>query len=190
MEQLKSLDSLVLREKEKYSDIPENWKLKPLCCLSNISEEEVYYAVAKGSLGLAFFRESYAFTLYLLNKKGEQIFSLKKRAGIFTNKTEIFDSSENLIGSVERHGPSKTHFQALDPGGKVLYDLEGPSVSPETFYIRKGGMTLGKISKRPARRMEEEKFRNNHFGIIFPLDAEIVEKGVLLGALFLMDLTF
>jgi hypothetical protein len=192
MEQLKSFDSLNLREKKKYSGVPENWKLRPVCCLSDVSDEEVYYAASEGGAvsDLTAFRKSHAFTLYLLNKKGEQIISFKKHAGLFSNKMEIFDASENLLGSVQKQSSSKTHLQILDGGGQVLYSVEGPSVNSEIFHIRKGIATLGKISKRPTRSAEEGVSRSDHFGIIFPFDADPAEKSVLLGALFLIDLTF
>lgn len=192
MEQLKSLDSLTLREKKKYAGIPPAWKLKPICCLSDISEEEVYYAASEGEAvsNLAAFRKAHAFTLYFLNKKGEQILSFKKHAGLFVNKMEVFDAAEDLLGSVQRNGSSKTHFQILDAGGQVLYEIEGPSANPEAFHIRKGDATVGKISKRPARIAEEGVSSNGHFGIVFPFAADTSEKSVLLGALFLIDLLF
>ncbi|OGX11796.1 MAG: hypothetical protein A2351_07145 [Omnitrophica bacterium RIFOXYB12_FULL_50_7] len=192
MEQLRSLDSLNLREKKKYSSIPESWKLKPVCCLSNSSDEEVYYAASEDGAGssLAVFHKYHAFTLYLFNKRGEQVLCFKKRSGLFTNKLEIFDASEDLLGSIQKQGSSKTRFQVLDVGGRVLYDIEGPSANPETLLIRKGDATVGKISRRPTRIPEEEVSRNDHFGIVFPFASDTVEKGVLLGALFLIDLTF
>ncbi len=192
MEQLKNLDSLNLREKKKYSGIPENWKLKPACCLSDAAEEELYYAVSEGGAAsdLAVFRKSHEFTLYLLNKKGEQVLYFKKHAGLFANKVEVFDASEDLLGSVQKHGPSKTHFQVLDAGGQVLYGIEGPPSNPETFHIRKGDATVGKFSKRPTRIAEEGVSSNDHFGIVFPFAADPAEKSVLLGALFLIDLSF
>jgi len=191
MERIRSLDSLNLREKNKYSGIPENWKLKPVCCLSDISEEEVYYAAAEGGAisQLDAFRKSHEFTLYLLNKKGEQILYFKKHAGLFANKLEIFDGSENLIGAVQKRGSSKANFQVLGVGGQAFYDIEGSSAHSEVFHIQKGGATVGRISKR-APTAEAGAPQNGHFGIVFPFDADTVEKEVLLGALFLIDLTF
>ena len=103
---------------------------------------------------------------------------------------EIFGASESLVGVVQKQGSSKTHFRVSDAGGQVLYGIESSSGNPETFYIRKGGATLGKISKRPTRIPEEGVSRNDHFGIVFPLAADTTEKGILLGALFLIELTF
>lgn len=192
MEQLKHLDSLSLREKKKYAGVPESWKLKPVCCLSDVSEAEVYYAVPEGGavVGMAVFRKVHSFTLYLLDVKGKEVLCFKKHAGLFANKMEVFDASEDPLGSVQKHGASRAHFQALDAAGKVLYDIEATSDFCEEFYIRESGVTVGRISRRPTRFAEEGVSRNDSFGIVFPLEADIAEKSVLLGALFLMDLLF
>jgi len=192
MEQLKSLDSLSVREKKKYSGIPESWKFKPACCLSDISEEEIYYAASEGGVvsDLAVFRKSNTFTLYLLNKKGEQILSFKKRAGIFSNKMEIFDGSVHRLGSIQKQRASKTHFSVFGIGGQVLYDIESLPENPETFHIQKGKANLGRISRKPTGASEEGISNNDHFGIVFPFAADTAEKAVLLGALFWIDLTF
>ena len=191
MKQLKHLDSLSLREKNKYAGIPEGWKLKPICCLSDVSEGEIYYAVPEGGTvaGMAALCKAHAFTFYLLDKKGEEILCFKKHAGLFANKMEVLDASEDLLGSVQKHGGSH-HFQVQDAGGEVLYDVVGSASSPEIFSIRRGNVTLGRISKRPTRFAEEGVSRNDHFGIVFPLEAETSEKSILLGALFLIDLLF
>lgn len=188
MEQMKFIDSLAIREKKKYLGVPENWKIRPVCCLSDISEEEVYYAALGGAaMGIGALSKVPSFTLYFLNRKGEEIFYFEKRSGLFSNKMEVFDAAENLTGSVQKQGGSRTAFQALDAGRRVLYDIEATSAAPEIFQIRKGSVTAGKISRRPTRIAEEGVFRNDHFGITFPLDAEIAEKSILLGVLFLID---
>jgi hypothetical protein len=196
MEQLEFLDSLNLREKKKYPEIPENWKRRPLCCISNISEEEIYYAFSelesdKGP-DWTILRPPHAFALYLLNKKGEQVLYFKKHIGLFADKVEIFNEPEDRLGSIRTQKSSKTkiQFQALDVGGRVLYGIEGRPEDLETFHILKGAVSVGKISKRPTPSVEEGISRKDHFGIIFPLDADTTEKGILLGALFLIDLSF
>jgi hypothetical protein len=192
MEQMSALDSLNLREKKKYSDVPESWKLKPLCCLSDVAEKEIYYAASEGGAvsKMAVFHKSPDFAIYLLNKKGEQILSFKKHAGIFANKLEVFDMSENLVGTIQTHGSSKACFQVLGPGGQALYDIEGPLANSEIFHILKGGARVGRISKRPISTAEAGDSQCNHFGIVFPFTSDPMEKGALLGALFLIDLTF
>lgn len=187
MDRLKALDSLSIREKKNYAHMPEHWKLRPLCCLSDISEEEIYYVTSEDPAitDLEVIRKSRSLALYLLNKKGEQIFFFKKHAGLFTDKLEVFDVAEDLLGRVEKQ---KTHFKILDAGGHVLDLVEASPEDPETFYVRKGTVVVGKLSRRPCRLAEEAVPKRDHFGIVFPFDADTSEKGALLGALFLIDL--
>ncbi len=191
MEQMKQIDSLSIREKKQYLGVPETWKLRPICCLSDVSEEEIYYAALEGGsfIGMSALQKVPSFTLYFLNRRGEEILYFEKKSGFFSSKTEVFDATENLIGSIQKQG-SKTAFRALDAGGHSLYDIEADSSDPETFQIRRGGVIAGRISRRPTRIAEEGVSSNSHFGIVFPLEAETAEKGLLLGALFVIDLLF
>ena len=122
MEQLESLDSLNLREKKKYSDAPETWKLRPLCCISNVSEEEVYYAFSESESDKgpdwAVLREPHAFALYLLNKKGERVLYFKKHVGIFSEKLEIFIGPRTGSVSFRNKDPRKRkyNFRRQTPG--------------------------------------------------------------------------
>lgn len=192
MEQLKGLDLLSLREKKEYSGIPAGLGFKPLCCLSDASEKEIYYVVSEGGAvpEWSLFKKSHAFTLCLLNGKGERILRFKKHSGLFANKVEVFDANEDLLGSVYQPGGSKPRFRTLDVGESVSYDIEDFPDDPEAFHIRKGDTMLGKISKRPTRTAEEGIARKDPFGIVFPFAADTSERAVLLGALFLIDLTF
>ena len=102
---------------------------------------------------------------------------------------EIFDASENLLGSVQKSS-SKAHFQVLDTGGQTLYDVEGSPEDPKIFHVRRGDARVGKISIRPTRIAKEGVCSSDHFGIVFPFAADTAERSVLLGAFFLIDLMF
>ncbi len=193
MEQLKHLDSLVIREKKEYPGMPVAWHMKPACCLENISGEEMYYVVPeKGtSIGFDALKEAHAFTIYFVNRKGDELLFFVKKFGLFENKMDVFDSYENLLGTVRKHsGHSKNNFQVLDAGNRPLYEIEGPGEAPEVLHIRKNGAIVGKMSQRLARNFERGTFKNSHLGIVFPFGAEMEEKGLLVGALFLIDTLF
>jgi len=191
MESLTSLDLLTVREKKNYDGFPAD-RDKPLGCLVDCSEQVVYYVMSErgAATTLAGLRKAHAFMLSFMEKGGEEKFYLEKRTGLFENKVEIFDAGEVLLGSIQRHGAAKTSFRALDAAGQLLYEIEGASALPEIFSIRRGTVPVGKISRRPARIVEEGIPQSDHFGIVFPLAADEAEKGVLLGALLLIDLLF
>ncbi len=193
MEQLKRLDSLVIREKSEYAGVPATWKLKPTCCLADVSGEELYYVVPeKGiSLGLDVLKVSRTFTIYLVNRKGEEVLFFVKKFGFFENKMEVFDGNENLLGSILKNaGHSKSSFRILDAANRPLYEIDGPAEAPEVFHIHKNGVVVGKMSQKLAGAVEKGIFKSSHFGIIFPLGAEMEEKSILVGALFLIDSLF
>lgn len=193
MERLKQLDSLVIREKKEYAGVPATWKLKPTCCLADISGEELYYVVPeKGiSIGLDVLKVSRTFTIYLVNRQGEEVLFFVKKFSFFDNKMEVFDGFENLLGTVHKNnGHSKNNFRISDAGNRPLYEIDGPATAPEVFHIHKNGVVVGKISQKLAEAVEKESFKSCHFGIIFPLGAEMEEKSVLVGALFLIDSLF
>lgn len=193
MEQLKRLDSLVIREKKEYTGIPATWKLKPVCCMEGVSGEELYYVVSeKGvSLGSDVLKSARTFTIYLVNRQGEEALFFVKKFGLFENKMEVFDGSENLLGSVHKHaGHAKSGFRILDAANRPLYEVEGLAEAPEVFHIHQSGMVVGKMSRKLAGVDEEGGPNKGHFGIVFPLSADVEEKGVLVGTLFLIDSLF
>lgn len=193
MEQLNSLDLLSIREKKKYPGAPETWKLRPVCCLSDASDAEVYYAVSEGGAfpDLAAFRKAHTCTIYLIDGRGEQVLYFSRRhTALFGPKMEIFDASGDFLGMVQRHGTARMEFQVVSVSGEILYSIEGSSADPEVFHVRQGAVTVGKISRRPGRTAEKEVSGNAHFGIVFPFSADETEKNILIGALFLIDLTF
>ncbi|MBU9889039.1 MAG: hypothetical protein KTQ49_04130 [Candidatus Omnitrophica bacterium] len=193
MEHLKRLDSLVIREKKKYAGMPANWKIQPLCCMEGVSGEEVYYAVTEkgGSPGWDGLRAARAFTMYLVNRKGQEALFFVRKTGLFENKLEVFDGNESLLGSVHKQpGHAKSSFRVQGAANRVLYQVEGPAEEPEILHIYQNGIVAGKISRKLAGVDEEGGPKRGHFGIVFPLGADLEEKAVLTGALFLIDNLF
>jgi len=191
MEALTALDLLTLRERKSYDDLPGEGKPRPVCCLVDSSEQAVYYALSQGTAtSMLELRKARTFFLSLADGTGREQFSLERRGGLFGDRIEIFDAGKQLLGSIQRQGGPRAHFRASNASGHVLYDVESASASPEIFSIRQAGGVVGKISRRPAKSVESEIPQNDHFGIVFPFAAGEAEKGVLLGALFLIDLSF
>lgn len=189
MEELKNLDSLDLREQKTY-DVPANWKLKPVLCLTDISNRELYYVVLeKGSMYLdQAFKSAHSFTLYLVGRQGNETLILKRKAGLFTNKMEVFKGPENFLGIIQKSGiPTKNQFQVFDITKEIRFAIEEVTGLPDVFHIMKNGKTVGKISRKLVRMVEEGASGPDHFGIIFPFDADLQQRCLLLGALLLID---
>ena len=189
MEELKNLDSAVIREKKSY-DLPVNWKFKPVLCIADILERELFFVASEtGPLPPNAARaRARSFTLYLVNRTGSETLVLKRKAGFFVNKMDVFDGPENFIGSIaKRKMPATDCFQILDTADEVLYDVEKDPHSEEVFRIMKNSAIVGKISRQLTFKVEEGVSKRDHFGIVFPLDADVWKKSLLLGALLLID---
>lgn len=185
------LDSVIIREKMTYENLPQNLKEKPLFCLVDISEKEAYYLfLEKGSSAeWKALKRANAFRLSLYNQRGEKMFYFERSEKFYMNKMEVFDSTESCLGVVQKGGKfSKGLWEVLDSGDHVLYHFGEDSSELETFHIFQGGTMVGKITRRPFCSAEGETLPQDRFGILFPLDADLSIKSVLLGGLFLIDL--
>lgn len=192
MEKLKSLDSLNIREKKEYA-VPPNWKFKPVFCLTDGLGQELYYAVAERGLlpAVEALKTANSFTLYLLNPLGGEVLVFSKKSSFWVKKMEVFDNTENLSGVIQKRGASHARkIEVLDPAGQILYTVEGPSDIPDVFHIMNNGKVVGRISKKWNEAGEEGTPRPDHFGIVFPFEEDGPGKGILLGALLLIDLLF
>lgn len=193
IDKLKDFDSLTVREKKTYASIPSNWKLKPEFCLVDSSENEVFYIVSeKGAvMGFDFLKTSKSLTLYMMDVKGDETLYFEKRFGFFSNKMNVYNASEELLGSIQKNPKSiKNVFNVCDHADQLLYQIEGPAVDPENFDIVQNDAVVGKLSKRWEKVTEEGVSKQDHFGIVFPLNGEPNEKSLLLGALFLVDFLY
>lgn len=192
MESLASLDLLTVRERRSYEDLSGESQSRPVCCLVDSSEQAVYYASPQQGVAASMseLRKARTFFLSLVDGTGREQFSLERRGGLFGDRIEIFDAGKQSLGFIQKRGGARAHFRVSSAAGHVLYDIESASASPEIFSIRQAGGVVGKISRRPAKCVESEISQNDHFGIVFPFTAGEAEKGVLLGALFLIDLLF
>jgi len=77
--------------------------------------------------------------------------------------------------------------EILDRNGNEIFELFGPLLHPWTFQIKKGGLELGKITKKWSGLVKESFTDADNFGITFPEGIDLSQKAVLLGAVFLID---
>lgn len=193
MDKLKSLDSLVIREKKEYAGLAATSKWKPIFCLSNMQEEEIFYVAPfeKSVATLETLKAGRSYKLHLVDKNGKEILYFKKKSGLFEDHMEVQDFSEDLLGSVKKTGKTaKAVFEVLNFGYQVIYHVKESPSDPEVYHIYRGDEFSGKISRRLTRIVEEGIMKNDHFGIIFPFNADAMEKSILIGVLFFIDFSF
>ncbi len=192
MDVLKSIDSLVIREKKEYTGVPSTWKVRPEFCLSDSSEKECFYLFSeKGTAqGFPALQESKSLTLYMTNTKGEEILYFEKKSGVLGIKMEVYGSKENFLGAIQKKAHSIRHtYEVQNPAGQTVYLIEGPAMIPEVFTITKQEVKVGRMSRKMTKQFEEGVSRHDHFNLIFPMGIDSQDKGVLLGGLILIDLS-
>jgi len=193
MERLRQLDSVTIREKKEYVGIPPTWNLKPEFCLAGPTDEELFYIISekKVVLGAEVLKTAKSLTLYMVDPKGEELLYFEKRFGFFKNKLDVFNADEELLGTVlKKKTAVKVVFHVLNQSEQLLYRIEGSSISPDSFNIRQGDEIAGKFSKRWGKTLEEGVSKQDHFGLVFPMNCGFEEKKLLLGALLLLDFLY
>lgn len=193
MDQLKSLDSIAIREKKAYEHLPSRLKVQPLFCLADLSEEENYYLFLEKDPAVSWksLQTENEFTLDLHNRQGEQMFYFERQVSFFQNKLSVYDGTERFLGSIQRGLKlSKGPWQVLGPGDNLLYLLQEDPLQPDKVQIFQDKAVVGKIARRPTRFVEEGALKQDRFGIVFPLDADLNAKSILLGGLILIDLLY
>jgi|GEM_PF-1225892 len=199
MEMLKELDSLAIREKKEYTSLPSTAEWKPIFCLTGIMDEEVFYVAPfkKSVPAIETLSAGKSYTLHVLDKKGKQVLYYQKKIGFFRDEMEVSGESENFLGLVKKikiktkaKQPVMYRYQILNAAGQEMYEVREHLNDPEIFHIYKANEVTGKISKRPTSTVEEGIMKHDHFGIVFPFNADVAGKAVLIGALFLIDFLF
>lgn len=74
-----------------------------------------------------------------------------------------------------------------DATGQECFQLLGPLLKPWTFLIRAGGREIGRITKKWTGLVKESLSDTDNFALSFPAELQLDHKGVLLGAVFLID---
>jgi len=71
--------------------------------------------------------------------------------------------------------------------GQECFQLLGPLLRPWTFLIRARGEEIGRIAKKWTGILKESLSDTDNFAMSFPAELQPNHKGVLLGAVFLID---
>ena len=128
------------------------------------------------------------FTMEILNREGINALSLERPFRFYFHKLEIFHASGELLGTVRRRfGILRRHYIIFDAFDREVFTLFGPILHPWTFKIYQNGMENGKITKKWSGLFKEVFSKADDFGVEFPNKADITQKALLMGAVFLID---
>ena len=156
------------------------------------SGNQLYWAAEESSfLSRWFLKTLRPFTIHILSSQSSSVLKLNRPFRFFLHEMSILDSTGKLLGIIkQKFSLLSRKFIVKDSTGREIYKIFGPFLHPWTFRILKNEQEVGKISKKWSGLGKELFTDADNFNIVFPSGIDVNQKGILLGALFLIDMLF
>ncbi len=190
MEQLRTVSSLVVRQKKEIGEILTGFETKNKYVVLDENGNHLYFAAEeKGSFLLRIFLKALRpFKLAVLTENQEVVLRVIRPFRFFFHRAEIVDGQGKTLGIIQkRFSILRRKYSVLDSLGEEKFQLFGPLLHPWTFQIKRDGTEYGKITKKWSGLLTEGFTDADNFGVTFPQEWEIETKALFLGAVFLID---
>ena len=191
MEKLESVDTLLVSQEKEWAEILTGFETKNKYRVMDASNNDFLYVAVEweGSFWIRNLLKSIRpFTIYIMTPEGIRVLILQRRFRFYLHKLEIRDPDWNLLGTIQRRfSILRRHYSVLNNSGFEVFKLFGPILHPWTFIIQKPGEDIGKITKKWSGLLKETFTKADNFGVTFPAELDVTLKGLLLGAVFLID---
>lgn len=190
MEKLEPADTLVVQQRKEWGEILTGFETKNKYSVMSASGDQLYWAAEESSFLLRMFLKAYRpFTIHILSSQGNTALRLNKPFRFYFHQIDVVDSNGRQLGTIRREFSIFTRrFTVMGPMGNEIYRIFGPLFHPWTFQILKSNVQVGIIAKKWSGLGKEMFTDADNFNITFPPDIDVNQKGVLLGALFLIDM--
>jgi hypothetical protein len=192
MEKLQNTDALLVQQKKEWGEILTGFETKNKYAVTDVSGNQLYWAAEESSfLSRLLLKTLRPFTMHVLSSEKNSILKLNKPFRFFFHEMNILDSEENLLGTIKREFSLLSRkFTVKDQSGIEIYKIYGPILHLWTFKILKYDQEVGRISKKWSGLGKEMFTDADKFNIAFPNSIDVNHKGILMGALFLIDMLF
>ncbi len=190
MERLEFVDTLVVSQEKNWTEIITGLEARNKYNILDASGKLIYLAAEwEGSFWTRIILKSIRpFTIYIMAPDGSRVLILQRKFRFYLHKLEIFGADWEPLGTIQRRFSFlRRHYSVLNKSGHELFHLLGPILHPWTFIIQTPGREIGKITKKWSGLLKEAFTNADNFGVTFPADMDITWKGLLLGAVFLID---
>lgn len=190
MEQLTSIDSLVVSQQKEMAEILTGFETKNKYIVTDRTGRRLFLAMEEpGSTLLRLFLKALRpFTIVVITESNQVVLRVKRPFRFYFHEAEIFDAQGRSLGSIrKRFSLIRRIYSVFNSSGREIYQLLGPILHPWTFQIRKNDVELGKITKQWSGLLKEGFTDADNFGVVFPEQWDIKLKALFLGAVFLID---
>ncbi|MFH2139104.1 MAG: phospholipid scramblase-related protein [Candidatus Omnitrophota bacterium] len=190
MQELESLNMLMVSQKKEWGEILSGFETKNKYVIKDQNGSNIYCA---GEVGGNWFLRVFlkAFRPFTLDVRGfdnRPIIRLIRPFRFYYHKADIFKSDGGLLGTIKKNFSFLARkYSIFNDSQEEIYQLFGPIFHPWTFIIKQNGREVGKIAKKWSGLFKEGFTDADNFAVVFPAEADLTDKGLLLGAVFLID---
>ena len=193
MNELAVANTLVVSQKKEWGEIVTGFETKNKYAVLDELGNILYQAQEEsGSLLLRWFLKALRpFSIVLAPPGRSTAFLVERPFRFYFHKIDVKTGDGKLLGTVEREF-SWIHrlFRVADAQGREVCRLHGPLFHPWTFEIRQHDREVGKITKKWSGLLKEGFTDADNFAAVLPPGMPPEQKGVLLGAVFLIDFVY
>lgn len=190
LQRLSSVEGLVVSQKKEWGEILTGFETRNRYVVMDSFGNELYQALEEeGSLLLRWFLKALRpFAISIRDESGQVILRLVRPFRWFFYRLEVFDAQGGCLAVIQRRfALIRRIYSVMTDSGNEILQLFGPILHPWTFEIRENDMVQGKIAKKWSGLLKESFTDADNFGVTFSPGWDVKVKGILLGAVFLID---
>ena len=193
MNELAVANTLVISQKKEWGEIVTGFETKNKYAILDELGNILYQAQEQGGSFLArwFLKALRPFQILMTRPDSTQALQIERPFRFYFHKIDVKTGDGKLLGTVEREW-SWIHrlFRVANAQGQEICKLHGPLFHPWTFEIRQHDREVGKITKKWSGLLKEGFTDTDNFAAVLPPGMPVEQKGVLLGAVFLIDFVY
>ena len=190
---LANAEALKIQQRKEWGEILTGFETKNRYDVMDHMSNPLIEALEEGGSVMStitrlFLKALRPFTMHLFSPGGNGLFKLTRPFRFYFHELDVCQSNGASLGKIKRKfAILRRIYSVIDRNGNEMFELFGPLLHPWTFQIKKGGLELGKITKKWSGLLKETFTNADNFGITFDANLDIKRKALLLGAVFLID---
>ena len=192
MEKLEAIRDLVVRQRKEWGEIITGFETRNRYSIEDVHGQQLYVAAeASGSTMMRIFLRAWRpFTIGIFSGSSDTMaLKITRPFRWYFHRVEVEDGQGESLGVIGRQfSMLNRKYVVSREGGLEDYYIEGPLLSPWTFYIKDSkGEEHGKITKKWSGLFKEAFSDADNFGVTWPAQWDTRFKSLMLGAVFLID---
>jgi uncharacterized protein YxjI len=193
----------MLAELAEYQSLVVRQRVEPLQVISGLETQNRYQVLdaagqevclayeESGFMARQFLRSHRPLTINIINGEGSLLMVARRKFYWFFSHLEFFSPAGEFLGRLDRRfSIMGRRFELLDNKG-IVGEIQGPVLRPNTFWIRRDGREIARITKQWSGFAREMFTVADTFQVQFT-DPGLVEsvRWLVLGTALAIDLDF